>query len=761
VSRTDPVATAVEAARSSGVDLIDCDREPIHVPGAVQPHGALVAMAEPALVVTVASENTGDILGVTVDELLGSPVDATLGADVSDALFDAAALDDVTTANPLSLAGPGDRRLEVALHRSDGLLVAEFEPERAASGAGRLYRRLRVGLDRLQTARSQQTVCDTLADVVAELTGLDRVMVYRFAEDDHGEVVAEVVRPDWPPYLGLHYPASDIPAQARALYVRNRLRVIARRDYTPSPLRPVDNPVTGRPLDLSDAVLRSVSPIHLEYLRNMGVEASMSLSLVRGDRLWGLVACHHGGAIHLPFDLRAACELLAQAASAQLGSVLQLEASERRERAVTRTSELLRQAATADDPLVALVSDAVTLRDVVDCAGAAVVAGDRCLTVGRTPDEDAVQALVEALPPTGPGEVVARTSIVGLVDGLDTGGAAGVLAVPLSERSGTWLVWFRDEVVHEIRWGGDPAKAVTDTAGQLRPRASFAQWREEVHGQSRRWTPADRAAVEHLWRGLTEVVVAGAVRLEQSNRELSRRNVELDAFAFTASHDLKAPLHAIASDAELLRADHAADLGPDGLARLDAIGRQTQRLTNQIETLLAYGRVGHRELEVGRVPLSEVVDDVIDAQRFQIAERGARVTRVAELPVVDGDAALLGQLFDNLVANALTYTDAATPTVEIGPPTAAERAALDVDAREDHEVVTVRDNGPGVPAEERIRIFDVFRRAPGAERFASGSGVGLATARRIAERHGGTVAVVDGGLGGATFCVLLAGVADE
>lgn len=753
MTRADPVETAAATIQTTGVDLADCDREPIHVPGSIQPHGALVAVTEPALVAAIVSTNVGDVLGVAADDLLGASLEQALGTDLADALYDALRRDSLADANPLLVAGPHDQPLEAVVHRSGGLVVIEVEPRRRTGGVGQLYRQLRVGLDRLQTARSQQAVCDTLADVIADLTGLDRVMVYRFAPDDHGEVVSEVVRPDWPPYVGLHYPASDIPGQARALYVRNRLRIIARRDYTPAPLRPEINPLTDRPLDLSDAVLRSVSPIHLEYLRNMGVEASMSLSLVRGDRLWGLVACHHGDPIHLPFDVRAACELLAQAGATQLGSVLELEAAERRERITGRIGDVVRQAVASGDATASLVSGSATLRDVVACAGAAVVSGGRCLTIGRTPDDGTILALVAALPPSEPGRTLAVTKVADIVASVDLGALAGVLAVPLSERAGSWLLWFREEAVHEVRWGGDPTKVVSDARGALHPRASFDLWSEQVRGHSEAWTPADRAAAEGLWRGLTEVIVAQTGRLEETNRELARRNAELDAFAFSASHDLKGPLYGIAADAELLRADHADDLGPDGVARLDAIGRQTERLTAQIEALLAYGRVGHRDLDVGPVDIAAVVDDVVDALRFQIAERGARVELRNGLPTVRGDAALLGQLFDNLIANALVYTEATTPVIEVGPPTGAELAALPDGSTDGRTVVVVRDNGVGVPVDQRETIFAAFRRAPGSEHFGPGSGVGLATARRIAERHGGTVMVVDADADGAAFCV--------
>ncbi|MFS8071309.1 MAG: GAF domain-containing protein, partial [Byssovorax sp.] len=293
------------------VDLTTCDAEPIHIPGSIQPHGVLLAVTEPELRVVQTSSNTlehvgiapGDVLGASLVDLLDEAgLAAVLRAAVDASVHRAAAL-------PITLRG---RAFDGILHRVHGLLILELEPARDPGG----------GLDapdgfqslasqyvyRLQEVQSFEDLWPTLAASIAELTGFDRVMIYRFDENDgSGVVIAEHKQPDQNAFLGLHFPASDIPQQARRLYVRNRLRLIGDAAYQPSPIIPTDNPLTGQPLDLSDSVLRSVSPVHCEYLRNMGVRASMSVSLIKEEQLWGLIACHHRAPHFVPYPVRMLC----------------------------------------------------------------------------------------------------------------------------------------------------------------------------------------------------------------------------------------------------------------------------------------------------------------------------------------------------------------------------------------------------------------------------------------------------------------------
>ena len=486
-------------------DLLGCADEPIRIPGAVQPHGALVAADDSGTVV---------LHSANADEVLGRAVSGTALTE----LLDLAA---VEPGLPVRTS-LGDRVFEVAVHRADGLLVTEWEPLEDAHAAGEVWhRRLPLVLQRLQEAPDLSSLCAALAREVRHLTGFDRVMVYRFDPDWNGEVVAEERREDLEPFLGLRYPASDIPAQARALYLRNWLRLIPDARYRPVPLLPERNPLDGRPLDLGGSSLRSVSPVHLEYLANMGVIASMSVSLVDGGRLWGLIACHHYAGPHRPTPAdRVAAEFLGRTASLLLHTKVDegdaarvLEVAERSARLVEAVGRQPRR------PAAALVDAGV--QDLVPSGGAAVRLDGRLLLLGSTPTAPLVTALLDALPD--------RTTVTDAVltvvpEGQDlVPTASGILAVPVPGSG--WLAWFRPETVREVRWGGDPTspKLVEDRFGpRLSPRTSFAAWTQQVRATSAGWRPHEVAAAEQLARHVGDVASRRAEEESQVAAALQR-----------------------------------------------------------------------------------------------------------------------------------------------------------------------------------------------------------------------------------------------
>jgi light-regulated signal transduction histidine kinase (bacteriophytochrome) len=300
-----------------------CDLEPIHLAGAVQPHGCLVAVDPTTWIVEVVSENVEEFLGVAPAALLGAPLAEVLGEQVAASVAETSErelLDPEVVTVTLPTGPQGRRRQDLTVHRSGGLVVCEFEPSAAVSDEAMVgfYQAANRSMSRLHERFDVQALCATAVTELRGLTGYDRVMVYRFDDDAHGEVVAEARRPEAEPFLGLHYPAGDIPRQARRLYLRNWLRLIADVDYTPAPLvaRPGALPEEG--LDLSLSALRSVSPMHLAYLRKMGVRATLTISLVVDGQLWGMLACHHDTPRLVSGHLRAACTTFGQSLSLQL-----------------------------------------------------------------------------------------------------------------------------------------------------------------------------------------------------------------------------------------------------------------------------------------------------------------------------------------------------------------------------------------------------------------------------------------------------------
>ncbi|KQP96074.1 HWE histidine kinase domain-containing protein [Methylobacterium sp. Leaf117] len=514
------------AERTQPLDLSSCDREPIHILGAVQPFGFLIAVSSDWIVVR-ASENAAVRLGLLEPDLLGLPLSdlidgetihlirghlqALRGPDAIDRIF----------GTPLR---PGGTPYDIALHLSDGAIVMEMEPSVSEHlNAGNLVRSM-VG--RLQQTIGFNPFCREAARQMRALTGFDRVMVYRFDPDGSGVVIAESARSSLDPYLGLHYPASDIPKQARALYERNWLRIIADVDAEPVAVLPQRDP-HGRPLDLSMSTLRTVSPIHLEYLRNMGVAASLSVSILRGGKLWGLFACHHTEPRHISLERRTGAELFGQMFS------LILESREREAEAAYEGSSR----ALHDRLMGALASGGTSLENITDflddiagivtCDGIGVWVNGQITLRGATPTAEEFTGLVRFLNRTATSRAFA-TQEIGAVHppAADyTERAAGLLAIPISRAPRDFLVFFRTELARTVTWAGNPEKPASLGPNGLRltPRKSFEAWTEVVRGQSAPWSAADLRIAEALRITLLEVILRLTDSAEKERKTAQER----------------------------------------------------------------------------------------------------------------------------------------------------------------------------------------------------------------------------------------------
>jgi two-component system, chemotaxis family, sensor kinase Cph1 len=533
--RSPPPAGGVQAADAlvpvgTPIDLDNCAREPIHIPGSIQPRGVLAVVRGFDLEVRQVSGNVADLLGRPVDAVLGRHLAALIGGEQADQIKRATStFGELRQRNPLEcvidVAGE-PRAFDAILRREPGgVLLVELEiahGERPFSFPN-TYQAVRGAVEELNRAGTLSELYATAARAVRDLTGFDRVMVYRYDAEYNGEVVAESKREDLNSFLGLHYPSTDIPAQARALYEKNWIRLISDVDYTPAPLVPSVDPVSGTPLDLTYATLRSVSPIHIEYLRNMGVHASMSISLLRQGRLWGLIACHHYAGPHLPpFGTRAAAEFLGSTLSLRLVDRFEDEQLQKRLTAQAVLAKLL--AATLDDgePLTSALLGAPDLLDLVPADGVVVDVQGELRVRGSVPPPEVVAAVAEWALATGDDVASSECLSRALPDlDLDPQVAAGALVLNLPD--GQHAIWFRREVLRSVDWGGDPHnKAIAVGEGdevRLSPRKSFDRWREIVHQRGEPWTPSETESAGALRRHLVESLyrrTRGALRVAET-----------------------------------------------------------------------------------------------------------------------------------------------------------------------------------------------------------------------------------------------------
>lgn len=495
---------------NESLSLTNCDREPIHLLGSIQPLGFLLSVSTDWTVLR-ASANIEGFLGWPADAVIGQPVNRVLAADllheIRGRLQTVAGTGIVERLFGQQLK-PDGPLFDVAVHISGRETVLEFEPSTGLLPAPLSV--LRSMLARVERQTVPRAMYREAARQIRALTGLDRVMVYRFADDGTGDVVAESADNELPPFLGLRYPASDIPVQARALYRRNYLRVIADVDAEPVPILPSALP-EGDQLDLSMSGIRSVSPIHLEYLRNMGVRASMSISVLRRGELWGLIACHHREPIRLDLEIRSTAELFGQ-----MFSYL-LESREREEDTAydLQTREVHDRIATAfanPEQSMGNIPEFLTgVADYLPSDGVGIYYAGQISLSGTTPTRDEFTQLVRFLNKTASGRVFATHQLSEVFSPAADYPmrATGILSIPISRTPRDYLVFFRKEVEKTVNWAGEPAKpALVGPHGvRLTPRKSFDAWRESVRNQSEAWTGRELRAAESLRATLIELVL--------------------------------------------------------------------------------------------------------------------------------------------------------------------------------------------------------------------------------------------------------------
>jgi light-regulated signal transduction histidine kinase (bacteriophytochrome) len=737
--------------RSEEVNLTNCDREPIHIPGFIQPHGLLLVLSEPDFRIQRVSENSISFLGIESDRLLGERVDRWLKEPGSEAL-QGCLNGDFERVNPLKLIfRVGERSLpfDGIIHRSpQNKIILELEPntdDRDSDSIG-FYQKTKRILNEIHKADGLEALCHTLARTVREITGFDRTMIYRFDTDGSGTVIAEDKIDELESFLGLHYPDSDIPRQAKHLYTLNWLRLIPDADYVPVPILGSED---GEPLDLSFSALRSVSPLHIEYLHNMGVAASMSISLVHDRRLWGLIACHHCTPKFVPYEIRTLCEFLGQVLSIELSAREENRDLDDRVRLKTLQNQFVDAISRANEFIDALVSDRSKLLALVSATGAVVCSDGHLTLVGKTPDEEQVSSLLEWMKDHFTNNLFVTDSLAKLYPPGETFQdiASGVLAIAITRVHRNYVLWFRPEILQEVTWAGEPEKQRqigTDGSITLLPRESFDAWRETVRGKSNPWRSYEIEGAMELRSAIVGIILRKADEIAAINLELERSNNELDAFAYIASHDLKEPLRGIHNYSTFLLEDYRDSLERDGVEKLETLVRLTKRMEDLINSLLHFSRLGRQELNLQPLDLDRLIANVSEVLRMSHGAENIDIRVPEGLPSIRGDRVLIEEVLTNLIGNALKYNDSSPKLVEIG-------YLAPADGEEEFPTFYIRDNGIGIRERHLETIFRIFKRLHASGSYGGGTGAGLTIVKKIIERHGGRIWVESIYGSGSTF----------
>lgn len=705
--------------------LLDtCANEPIRIPGAIQPHGALLTLLESDWTVQQVSGNAREMLGVTPDVEPGDALARWLGEAQANSVLDALRNADLDSIDPLPMQF-GGQAFDGLLHRHAGLLFLELEPVPDQAAAHVLGARLTRTLRRLQAAKSLEELYAISVTEIRELTGYDRVMIYRFEEEGHGQVIAESAAPEMDAYMGLFFPATDIPQQARELYRLNWLRIIPDAAYVPSPLLPALRPDTGEPLDMGHAVLRSVSPIHCQYMLNMGVRSSMSISLLKEDRLWGLISCGNREPLQVPHTLRSACQTIGQVLSLQI-SLLEDQHTQRQRLAKHHMLDRLSRAMSEapDDVYNGLLENAPALLTLVDASGVAVIVDSQVHLTGQCPTVEQVMALQEWLM-TRPQPVFQTSSLGALYPAAQAFQhvASGLLAFSLPKPLVNGVLWFRAEVKDSVHWSGNPEKSSRVVNDRLQPRESFAAWRQQVNGTARTWNAGEVYAASDLRRSALEADLSRQVLREQ---DAVRARDELVA---VVSHDLRSPLTVIVMQCGMMQRVIAADASPSSKrlnSAIDTLQRASGRMTRLLEDLLDTSKIeaGRYSIDVQPLDVSQFFEDTWSLLSPLALNKYIDLTFTAEPDLkIFADPERMFQVLSNLVGNAIKFTPKA--------------GTVSVNAKVDGDdvVVTVTDSGSGIAPDQLPHVFERYWRI--REGNPSGTGLGLYISRGIIKAHGG------------------------
>lgn len=732
------------------IDLIRLKQPPIHTLTEVQPHGVLLVLQEPDLMILQVSQNTSHAFGIAPEAVVGQILDDILDSFQADRLRAGLAYDNLDLINPTKIwvrkKGDEYQIFDAIFHRSaDGFLILELEPALTQESIPFLsfYHLARASINQLETTSNLQAFCQTIVREVRNVTGFDRVMLYRFDHDGHGEVVAEDKIAEMDSYLGLHYPESDIPQPARKMFLSNWIRVIPDANAEPVQLYPAANPITQQPTDLILSILRSPYTCHLEYLHNMGVGASLTISLMKDQQLWGLIACHHRTPKYVPYELRKACEFLGRVIFAEISTYEETADHQYRLNLTHVQSVLVERMSQADNFVDALVYQEPSLLDLVNAKGAAVCLNGHWTTVGRTPSEEELNYLVQWLAKTVDEEVFYTNSLPLIYSDAERFKemASGLLAIPISRRS--YVLWFRPEVIQTVNWGGDPNHAYelhqTETDLRLCPRKSFQLWKETVRLKSLPWKPVEIQASLELRKAIVNIVLRQAEELALLAQDLERSNGELKKFAYVASHDLQEPLNQVANYVQLLEMRYNAKLDQDAKEFIDFAVEGVSLMQTLIDDVLVYSKVDLKGIEWELTEVETSLNQALGNLRGRMTETGAELTS-DPMPAIVADGTQLMQLFQNLIGNAIKFRKKTEPP----------RIHIGVQRQEDAWLFSVRDNGIGIDPQFADRIFVIFQRLHTRDEYP-GSGMGLAICKKIVECHRGKIWVESELDKGATF----------
>ena len=735
------------------VNLENCESEPIHVPGSIQPHGLLLGLDFKDLSIKFCSGNSEEFIGVNYKQLLGKKLETIIDLENFEKVKNHLTRNILQSDLPISIR-VGDRQLECISHDNGKFIILEFViGSNHSEDDNHIYLQTRQFIEHIEKSNSLKSLCQSVADNVRLLTGYDRVMIYRFDEDYNGEVFAESLNQQFEPFLGLHYPHTDIPQQARQLYLKNMLRVIDDINYKYVPIYTLDDG-SNEPLDLSCAVLRSVSPIHIQYLQNMGVGATMTISLIHQERLWGLIACHHYSPKNVSFRMKMHAKLQGHFLTSHINA-REVQEEHLLTNVLNKNLEyLIVKYSRLDHNTIEQLVQSEQLLKICNATGVALLVNNRLYTHGLVPESNTIMEQFQWLDNNTKGHLT-TDHFSSLFKSSPAGDnpAAGIIFQSLG--NGSSIIWYRQESLREINWAGDPEKAILKDESGLHPRKSFNLWKQKIKDRSKPWSKPEVEAVFNFTHFLQKnlhlmYVVEEEVRYKALNEKLLEANSELENINRIGTHDLKEPVRKIQTFASRILNEN--DNLPEQIVKqLSRINAAALRMELLIRDLTVYSRIANISEAKQKVDLNRIINASIDEKNEELKEIGGSV-HCDQFPHIFCVDFLIKQVFVNLLSNSIKFRKE-DELLKIYIKYLGVTAHQGLDAIRFHEIV-FSDNGIGFQDDIHESIFHIFVRSPQPQKY-EGLGIGLSLCKKIIVNHNGYISATGSPGKGASFTILL------
>gem|GEM_PF-1794214 len=627
---------------------------------------------------------------------------------------------------------------DVLLNNVDHGWHIELEPISRADITNESYYNVVL---KLAAHKSLNPFLDEVVSQIHRLTGYDHIMIYKFDEDGSGQVVNELKVESRPSYFGLKFPASDIPQQARDLYRLEKIRVVY---DTANPQIVIEVNEQEKPikeLDLTKRAIRGVSPIHLEYLQNMGVGSSFSVAIIEEDKLWGLIVCHHHKARFVDFDTRNWLKFVGDYISINLSRLLVHKSNVDELKSKLLSSKIMEEVIDSKDLIKALLNGENNLQSLIACDGVFVKSKDIISGSGNIPDKDTCLKLTSWISLHGKFDCMSWKDTKKILPRkLYSDKVAGILVVQLSSITNDYIVWLRKAKVMDVVWAGNQSgnKIFDKEKGRIAPRLSFDKWVEQIGDKSEPWLEAEIVLAEQFRNSLIKQLYEKYNEIALLNKELEEAYAEMKSFSYSVSHDLKTPLRSIEGFSQILKSKYEDVLDKYGLHLLDVIVGSTSKMTMYIDDILKYNRLSIGPMNVSSIDLNEIVHNQWNLCTFDLPD--AKLTVKSILPEVYGEVSMIRTLIANLLGNSVKYALSDKPVHVI----------IDFVQLKDFIEISVSDNGIGIASHLRHKVFDVFVRLVSEEDYP-GTGVGLSIVKKVVSRYGGEINITDGERGGVCF----------